>query len=187
MTFWTGVWWLITSFFSLLWFWLSLFFVIPFHDIEVLWILIPIWINLIFTDFYQEKHGTHFGNAITNGSVMLWVGIDWIRFIVRTTETFSGTAILKIFLCVLAITLGILIMIEGVHGKKIVSLIGRVRETSYVMLVFSPLIYNLIQPSWYYGISIILFFPLFYFIFETIDRLIPDPKIYQEEKQMGAQ
>ncbi len=187
MTFWTGVWWLISSFFGLLWFWLSLFAVIPFQDVEVLWILVPIWINLIFTDFYQEKHGTNFGNAITNGSVMLWVGIDWIRFIVRTTDAFNSTLVLKLFFCFLAIILGILIIIEGVQGKKIVSFIGRVRETSYVMLVFSPVIYNLILPSWYYGLSIILFFPLFYFIFEMIDRLIPDPKIYDEEKQMRAQ
>ena len=182
MAFWTSAWWVITQFFSLLGYWLSLFFIVPFRNTEVLWILIPIWMNLIFTDFYQEKHGTSIGNAISNGSVLLWVGLDWIRFLTRTSHAWNGIFVLKISLCAIATIAGLLIIIEGIRGKKVAHIIGRVRETSYILLVFSPIIYNLIMPSWSYMIAIILFFPLFYFLFEMIDRMIPDPKAYREEK-----
>lgn len=169
-------------FFSLLWYWLTIFFIIPFKDLEVLWILIPIWVNLIISDFFQEKRGTSLGNAISNGSVMLWVGIDWIRFQTRTFVDFNGLFALKVVLSAVVFAFGTLIIVEGIKGQRITKYIGRVRETSYVMLVLSPLVYNLLEPTWQFFLSIILFAPLFYVIFEMVDRLIPDPKSIQEEE-----
>ena len=175
------IWAGISSFFSLLGYWLSLFFITPFQNFEVLWILIPIWLNLVVTDFYQEKHGTDLGNAVTNGVTILWVGIDWIRFLLRNYLAFDGNFLLKIILCLCTIAWGIFITIQGIRGKKIVELVGRVREISYVMLVLTPFIYSIVEPSWTYLFSILLFFPLFYGIFELIDRSLPDPRTYQEE------
>ena len=176
---WSGI----SYLFTLLGSWLSLFFLAPFQNVEVLWILIPIWLNLIVTDFYQEKHGTTIGNAITNGVTMLWVGIDWIRFTLRNYTSWEWIIILKILLCLSAIAFGLFIVIKGVQGKPIVHLLGRVRETSYLMLVISPVIYNIIPPSASYFLSILLFFPLFYLVFELIDRSLPDPKAFQEDQQ----
>ena len=174
--------------FNLLGYWLSLFFISPFDNLEVLWILIPIWLNLIVTDFYQEKHGTAIGNAITNGATMLWVGIDWIRFILRNYTSFEWVILLKISLCLGVIIFGLFIMIKGIQNKPIVHLIGRVRETSYLMLAISPAIYNIVIPSAKYFLSIILFFPLFYLVFELIDRSLPDPDFEKEEtNKLGTQ
>ena len=179
---WSGI----SSVFSLLGYWLSLFFITPFQNFEVLWILIPIWLNLIITDFYQEKHGTDLGNAISNGVTMLWVGIDWIRFILRNYAGYEWIVLLKVFFCILLIAGGIFITVQGMRGKRIAHILGRVRETSYVMLVLCPLIYNIIEPSLNYFISIVLFFPLFYAVFEIIDRSLPDPRTYQEENKTAA-
>ncbi|MBW2998049.1 hypothetical protein KY321_00790, partial [Candidatus Woesearchaeota archaeon] len=101
----------IVFFFTNLWYWLGIFFVYPFQDLNMLWILIPIWINFLFTDFFQEKDKTSMGNAITNGAVLLWVGIDWIRLIVNliTDKTlgFSGALVIKILICMSVISYGL--------------------------------------------------------------------------------
>ena len=46
---------------------------------ELLWIIVPVYLNWVLTEVYQEKKGTSYGNAIANGFVALWVGIDWAR------------------------------------------------------------------------------------------------------------
>ncbi len=168
--------------------WISIFFVIPFQNLEILWILIPIWVNLIFTDFFQEKQGTGLGNAVTNGAVMLWVGVDWIRFLLRTmAETnakLSSTLFFKFSLCAFVILGGLTIIILGVMGKKVTAKIGRVRETSYIMLVLSPVIYGVAEISWKYMGIIVLFMPLFYGFFALIDKVIPNPKTYQVTEEL---
>ena len=61
MSWWSAIGTGISYFFSLLGYWLSLFFIVPFKDPEVLWILVPIWLNLLFTDSvlsYAER-GVH--------------------------------------------------------------------------------------------------------------------------------
>ena len=155
---------------------------IPLKDLEVLWILIPVWINFLFTEFFQEREGTSLGNAVTNGAIMLWVGIDWIRFLVRNYKGFSGLLALKILLCVLCILGGFLIIYEGIKGKAVIRRIARVREVTYVMLVLSPLIYGLIDPNLKYLLSIIIFAPLFYFFFELLDlKILPGADTYKEK------
>src|SRR3989344_2339350 len=54
-------------------------FFISFMNKDTIWIIIPIWLSWFFAEFFQEKKGTSFGNAISNGVVPLWVGIDWMR------------------------------------------------------------------------------------------------------------
>jgi len=186
MAFFSALWSWLVSFFSLFAFWFSILFVLPFKDYEILWILIPVWMNLFFTDFYQEKKGTDYGSAITNGVAMLWVGVDWIRFLIRALSgrgmTFSklfssNILILKFVLSAFVLIVGILIIIEGIKGIRFVRAVGRVRNTSYLLLVLSPVIYGLAQFSWKYLLAIIVFFPLYYTTIELIDRLVPDPKV----------
>jgi len=166
----------ISWFFNLLVYWLSLFFVAPFSNLDILWILIPIWINFIFTEFFQEKKETSLGNAVTNGAVLVWAGVDLIRYLIKVMGTFSGTLVFQFAVCGVIILYGGMIMWKGIKGEKVISVLGRVRETSYVLLVFSPLIYGVVEPSWSYIISVILFAPLFYFIVEWIDMMLPNPK-----------
>lgn len=183
--FWT-IWSWVVSFFNLFGFWLSILFVIPFKDTEILWILIPVWMNLFFTDFYQEKKGTDYGSAITNGVAMLWVGVDWVRFLIRDLSSRSMTLskvfssnilILKFALSAFVLIVGVIIIIEGIKGIRFVRAVGRVRNTSYLLLVISPVIYGLGQFSWKYLLAITIFFPVYYFVIELIDRIVPDPKV----------
>ncbi len=155
-------------------YWLSILFVYPFKDLEILWILIPVWINLIFTDFFQERHGASLGNAITNGAVQMWVGVDWLRYLWRTYKGFSGVLALNIGICLLTLVTGAIIVQQSLKHNKGVQSWGRVRVTSYVMIVFSPIVYRLVQPSGYYLLAALIYFPIFYYVLELIEQMIPD-------------
>jgi hypothetical protein len=179
---WTGA----GYFFSLLGYWASIFFIIPFENAEIFWILIPVWINFLIADFYQEKRGTGLGNAISNGAAMLLVGVDWVRYLVRNIpEQFSWILFIKFALGVIVAIFGLLIIIEGAKGKQVIQKIARIRQTSYVMLVLSPIIYGAAELTWKYLGAIIIFFPLFYWIFEIIDRILPDPKSIAKKEEGG--
>lgn len=178
----TSIWAGIVFFFGLLVYWLSILFVLPFKNVEILWILIPIWLGFIFSDFFQEKKGTSFGNAISNGVVMLWVGVDWSRFLIRNYQSFSWLIFFKFFLCLFVVLWGFMVIYEGIKRKRVIHFVGRVRVVSYVMMVLSPIIYNLADPTFKYIGSIILFAPLFYYFFELIDKYAPTPRIYEEDR-----
>ncbi|HIJ98306.1 TPA: hypothetical protein H1009_04440, partial [archaeon] len=97
--------------------WAALF-AAPIKDFNMLWIVIPLYLNWIFTEFYQEKKGTSFGNAIANGVTLLWVGADWGK---TTVGLFTSGAIgfdsafaIKLLVAFLTLGYGLLIIILGI-------------------------------------------------------------------------
>ncbi len=161
--------------------WLNLF-AAPFMDLNLLWAVIPVYLGWLFNEFYQEKIGTSFGNAITNGAVLIWIAIDWAR----TATGFIGTDVLgitlfKFVLCMIAVSAGIFIIVEGIHRKRIVKFIGRSRNVTYFLLVFTPIMYNVFELSLGILLVIVLFFPVYYLIVEIIDQVVPNPKIYEDD------
>ncbi|MBI2548620.1 hypothetical protein HYW21_04690 [Candidatus Woesearchaeota archaeon] len=174
----------LTYFWGLFVVWLSIFFA-PFKNFEMLWIIVPIWINWFFAEWFQEKKSTSFGNAISNGAVVLWVGIDWIRRLVNLIAagqlTLSVTLFLKFFIAFLALGYGLLIIIEGIKTRQFIHYVGRVRDTTYVLLMLSPFFYDVVDLTWKTTFVMILFFPAWYFIIEAIARYAPNPKTYDDE------
>jgi len=162
--------------------WLSIF-IAPLKDFNMLWIIIPIYLNWIFTDIYQEKKGTSLGNAISNGVVVLWVGIDWSRTVINQGILSAGWTmfLIKMAIALLAFAYGLIIIIEGIKVKNITHYIGRIREVTYFCLMFTPIFYGVVKPTFTMFIAIILFFPVFYGIVELIARVTPNPKTYEEE------
>ncbi len=167
--------------------WLSLF-ASPFKNFDMLWVTIPVILNWIFTEFYQEKKGTSLGNAIANGIVVLWVGIDWSRTAVNTYVKqgipLDAGFFTKVSIAVLVLVYGLWIVIQGIRVKRYVSYFGRVRQITYILLIFTPIYYGVVNFSLNLFLAILLFFPVFYFAIEIIDRLIPTPKTFEEEEKM---
>ncbi len=165
--------------------WLNLF-AAPFKDFDMLWITIPVILAWAFTELYQEKKGTSYGNAITNGVVMLWVGIDWMRQVfLRFNENNVGYTAL--FFTTIGISLAVLIygffiIFKGMHAKNVARIWGRIRQITYICLVFTPIVYGAVQPTWYLLLAIVVFYPIFHFLVELTDWVVPDPKTYAEEE-----
>ena len=173
-------------FFSLLWTWL-LIFAAPFAQPNMLWIIIPIYINWIFTDFFQERKGTSLGNAITNGAVVFWVSIDWSRTIVNNWPGFSTAIIIKFMIIFLTFIYGLIIIVQGIRGRDFVAKFGRVREVTYVLLMFTPVIYDQLQLTFENILAMIIFAPIFYYLMEFIDqKILPKSKVLAKLEEEEA-
>jgi hypothetical protein len=161
--------------------WLALFYA-PFQNTDMLWIIVPIYLSWIITEIFQEKRDTTFGNAISNGTIVLWVGIDWVRTTVRLFEeggmAVNGMFYAKICIGMLVFVYGLLIMYLGIRGNRTVKYIARIREVSYILICFTPIFYEPALLSFAALLGIVVFFPLFYFFVEFLDWITPDPKTY---------
>lgn len=167
--------------------WLKLF-IAPAQKLDMLWIIVPIWGVWIFSEFYQEKRGTSFGNAISNGATMLFVGVDWTRYVIRQLSAgelaFGVGAAALLTVAAVVLIYGLLIIILGIKANKFVRLIGRVRETTYFMVIFSPVIYGVEVLSVRTAAIILAFFPVFYIIIEVIDRFMPTPRAFEADEEL---
>lgn len=167
----------------------------PASKLDVLYILVPVYINWLVNDYYQERKGTSLGNAAANGFVAVWVGIDWFRTMIPrmgyyTMFSFSWMFLAFKFLVAIAVLIyGITVMRYAIEGNPIAKKIGKIREISYICLVFTPFVYDLIKvkaptfmeflPTF---IGVILFFPVFYFIVDYIMvEILPAPATEFEE------
>ena len=74
------------------------------------------------------------------------------------------------------------IIFLGIKAKSLVRVIGRVRETTYFMVMFSPVIYGVEDLSLRTVAVILAFFPVFYIIVEIFDRLMPTPNTFEEDE-----
>ena len=165
--------------------WVSTLFFMPFKNPQMLWILVPIWLSWFFSEFFQEKAGTSMGNAMTNAVVVLWGGIDWVRQTLHFISSHALKGFLNIsgrFLLVgLIFGYGVLIVVLGMKGNTIIKKIGRVREVTYLFVMFTPIFYNVIPFSIKHLLATIIFFPIFYFVIELIDQKIPHSKAVLED------
>jgi hypothetical protein len=160
--------------------WLHTIFVVPFQTTDMLWLLVPVWASWFFAEFFQEKTGTSFGNAITNSVVVLWGSIDCTRQTLKLmadhTITNSLNIALRFALIGLIFIYGVIIILWGWKTKGIIKYLGRIREVTYVFVIFTPMFYDAIPLSLDLLIAAVLFFPLFYFGIELINRYTPNPK-----------
>ncbi len=167
------------------WLWL---FGAPIRDLNMLWILVPIWVSWFFTEFFQEKRGTGFGNAITNGGVSIWVAIDWTRYLTNSLsggEASMGASIyIKFALCAFLLIYGIIVIVKGLKRDKFASIGGRIRVITYILVMFTPIIYGTADINVMNMTAILVFFPIFYFVLEGVDRIVPDSKALATDKDI---
>jgi hypothetical protein len=170
--------------------WLYAIFAVPFRNPEVLWILAPIWLSWFFTEFFQEKKGTSMGNATSNATLVLWGAVDWTR---QSIALFSEKLLagfweisFRVALIAAIFSYGAVITVLGVRGNKVIKKIGRIREVTYFIVIYTPIFYGLIPLTFNYVIGSLIFFPLFYWGIELIDKITPNPKPIQEDmEQLG--
>lgn len=146
-------------------------------DFNLAYSLIPIYLSWIVADYYQERRGTSFGNAISNGFMGLWVGMDWLR---TAQQKFAESGAFGFMIGKSLFAVGILsyaayIVWTGIQAKKIVHYVGRIREVSYFAIMIAPLVYEAVPVDTVSAVAIIAFFPIFYGIAEFIDYYILPP------------
>ena len=154
----------------------------PIKNPEMLWILVPVYLNWILTDYYQERRGTSFGNAMSNGFVAIWVGLDWTRQLATNFPGFSAAFAVKLAVGIFFVVFGLVIMFESAKARPIVKYLGRIREVSYFIIVATPIYYNVIPINLNTILAILVFFPVWYLIGEAFDRALGPSAGEQEEE-----
>ncbi|MFH1173536.1 MAG: hypothetical protein V1725_00190 [archaeon] len=166
--------------------WLNLF-IAPILNLELMWIIIPIWFSWFFAEFFQEKSGTSYGNAISNGVVPVFVGLDWTRYLVKLItagELMWGWELaIKFFICFIIFAYGLSVIIYGIKARAFVHYFGRIREITYILLMITPLMYGVAELHGEFFLVIFLFFPIWYFVIEWIDKKIPDPLAVRKDRE----
>lgn len=152
-------------------------FAAPFYIPDSLWVILPIYLNWLVTEYFQEKRGVDFPNAICNGFVMLWVGVDWLRTSVRMYPTPVSEIILRVILSLFCVIYGAVVMLEGARGSSLTFYFGRIREVTYFLLVLTPVFYGFVPPDLVTLVAIVMFFPVFYLGVLIVDELLPSPKV----------
>jgi len=166
---------------------LDLFIFGPMANLDVLYILVPVYINWFVNDYYQERKGTSMGNAAANGFTAIWVGIDWVRTMTTRATTsavhiplgFNKAFFLLAFkfgIASVIIAYGLIIMKYSISGNPLAKKIGRIREVSYFAMVFTPVIYLLVPLDITSIATILIFFPIFYYAGEALMKSLPAPK-----------
>jgi len=151
----------------------------------MLWILVPLWISWFFGEFFQEKEGTSYGNAISNAVIVLWAGVDCLRQtidLVNAGEIFDPVWI-RFALCAVLILYGIVIILYGTKVKDKVKNFGRIRDVTYAFAILVPVLYNVVPLSLEYLIAAIIFFPIFHYTIQLIDLRMPTPKALQVDEE----
>ncbi len=170
--------------------WLQ-FIVAPLKNFDLLWLAVPVLLNWILNEYFQERKGTSYGNAIANGFVMFWVGLDFSRTIVNNfaKKGFASLSALHVVMTLVILIYGSLVMYEAVKGRRIAHLIGRIREVTYFSIISIGVIYNAVVFDINTLIAVIVFFPVFYFAVETALKILPPPEAELEEEleQGGSQ
>ena len=170
--------------------WLRTIFVLPFVNMDMLWLLVPVWLSWFFAEFFQEKIGTSMGNAISNSVVILWGSIDSTRQTVKLIGEGAvqgmGNIILRFAVITAIFFYGATIVVFGIKGNEIIKKIARIREITYIFVMFIPIFYNVIPFSFNHIFAAVIFFPLFYFMIELVDKLMPNPKAIQADLEKSS-
>jgi len=148
--------------------------------------LIPLYLNWISTDYFQERRRTSYGNAVTNGFMGIWVGLEWIRTSYVAYQTTPDTTLLigKLIISALILIYAAFIIKESVAGRKIAHIIGRVREISFFAILITPLIYDVVPLDILTILAIILLLPMFYGVVEFIEyTVLPAPKAEKKRNE----
>lgn len=165
--------------------WAQTLFVLPFKNPDMLWILVPLWLSWFFGEFFQEKLGTSFGNAISNAVIVLWAGVDCIRqtlYLMNAGEI-HDTIWIRFMLCGLLIIYGTIIIIYGTKTKDKVKRFGRIRDVTYAFAILVPVLYNAAPLTWEHFLAAVIFFPIFYYTIQIIDLKTPTPKALKKDME----
>jgi hypothetical protein len=127
--------------------------VTPFHHIELIWGIVPLYFGWLLNEITSKKASFH--TAIQTGFGLLWAGLHWAyhwRHQQFGTPKISLNALLAVNLAVtiLVIAIGAVALISGIMRKfpPYLSFLGHSRFSNYFMITIFPIQTNDLTWSW---------------------------------------
>jgi large-conductance mechanosensitive channel len=156
----------------------STIFISTLTNVEIIWVTYPVYITWFAMEFLVERKEITYSHSLANSIIFSWVSIDWLRHLYLDHELNDYN---KLIITLFFLFLSLFILIASIKRKKIAKILGKTGFFSYFQIMFTPLIYGIIEFNYIDFLSIIIFFPLVYIIVYVIDKVIPE-FVEEEEK-----
>lgn len=153
-------------------------FLLQLQEVQFFWLIIPIFFIGIVTDKYQEEFKTSLGNAISNGTLILFSAFSWLEIIISRVGTYPNEFVFSqlLFSGIIA-TYGISIILSGFRKGVFAQTYGRIRVVTFMLIFFTLMIYSPLLYNFTTIIAFVLLFPLYYFIITKLVSILPNVKI----------
>ncbi|MCG2868237.1 MAG: hypothetical protein L7G90_02535 [Candidatus Nanopusillus sp.] len=156
----------------------STIFISTLTNVEIIWVTYPVYITWFAMEFLVERKELRYSHSLANSIIFSWVSIDWLRHLYLDNELNDYN---KLIITLFFLFLSLFILIASIKRKKIAKILGKTGFFSYFQIMFTPLIYGIIEFNYIDFLSIIIFFPLIYITVYVIDKLLPE-FLEEEEK-----
>jgi hypothetical protein len=156
----------------------STIFISTLTNVEIIWVTYPVYITWFAMEFLVERKELRYSHSLANSIIFSWVSIDWLRHLYLDNELNDYN---KLIITLFFLFLSLFILIASIKRKKIAKILGKTGFFSYFQIMFTPLIYGIIEFNYIDFLSIIIFFPLIYITVYVIDKLLPE-FVEEEEK-----
>jgi len=156
----------------------STIFISTITNVEIIWVTYPVYITWFAMEFLIERKELTYSHSLANSIIFSWVSIDWLRHLYLDHELNDYN---KLIITLFFLFLSLFILIASIKRKKIAKILGKTGFFSYFQIMFTPLIYGIIEFNYIDFLSIIIFFPLIYITVYVIDKLLPE-FVEEEEK-----
>jgi hypothetical protein len=157
----------------------STIFISTLTNVEIIWVTYPVYITWFAMEFLVERKELRYSHSLANSIIFSWVSIDWLRHLYLDNELNDYN---KLIITLFFLFLSLFILIASIKRKKIAKILGKTGFFSYFQIMFTPLIYGIIEFNYIDFLSIIIFFPLIYITVYVIDKLLPEFIEEEEEK-----
>ncbi|MFP3289931.1 MAG: hypothetical protein RXN31_01820 [Candidatus Nanopusillus acidilobi] len=156
----------------------STIFISTLTNVEIIWVTYPVYITWFAMEFLIERKEITYSHSLANSIIFSWVSIDWLRHLYLDNELNDYN---KLIITLFFLFLSLFILIASIKRKKIAKILGKTGFFSYFQIMFTPLIYGIIEFNYIDFLSVIIFFPLIYITVYVIDKLLPE-FVEEEEK-----
>ena len=157
----------------------STIFISTLTNVEIIWVTYPVYITWFAMEFLVERKELRYSHSLANSIIFSWVSIDWLRHLYLDHELNDYN---KLIITLFFLFLSLFILIASIKRKKIAKILGKTGFFSYFQIMFTPLIYGIIEFNYIDFLSVIIFFPLIYITVYVIDKLLPEFVEEEEEK-----
>ncbi len=148
--------------------------VTPFDNLGTAWPILPVYTTLILGELYKKK--VSFSHAVCNGFVMLWVGLSWMRHLLKASKLsyiFSSKALAWV-VAGSAIGIGVFAIVLGLRkkDKAMCEVLGHTRFSCYFLITFYAMQAGLVPWNWPNMAAILIFAIPCWFLIYLMGRLV---------------
>lgn len=144
---------------------------------KIIWITYPVYFIWAVSEIFEESKEISYKHAAVNGTVDIWVSVDWLREIITKGEI----TVYGILLSLLNFLIGIFILKSAYEGRRIAKYLGKIKVISYFQIFLTPFIYGIVPFDLLQLLSVFIFFPIVYFVTEIFDKYLPE--VIKEERE----